>query len=188
MDRFLNALKAHAQALDRAQGQPRFAVAASVDPARYAARVTLQPEGVLTGWLPVLSPWVGAGWGMACPPRPGDQVLVVAQEGDADNGVIVGGSFSDRARAPGAAVGELWLVHESGSFVKLANDGTVRVRGDLHVEGNVLVSGDIDDGVGALSRLRDIYNEHVHPDAHGGNTGLPVPRDGYDGSSGGGAA
>jgi len=58
MDRFLNVLKAHASALDRAQGQPRFALVASVDPARYAARVTLQPEGVLTGWLPILAPWV----------------------------------------------------------------------------------------------------------------------------------
>ena len=51
MDRFLNAVKAHAGALDRGQGQPRFATVASVDPARYAARVSLQPEGVLTGWV-----------------------------------------------------------------------------------------------------------------------------------------
>jgi phage baseplate assembly protein gpV len=184
MDRFLNALKAHAQALDRAQGQPRFAVVASVDPSRYAARVNLQPEGVLTGWLPILTGWVGAGWGMACPPSPGDQVLVVAQEGDADNGVIVGGSYSDAARPPPAPPGELWLVHTSGSFLKLLNDGTVHIQGEtylqgnLHVTGNVLVSGDIDDGDGALSRLRNNYNSHVHPDPQGGNTSPPVPRDG----------
>ncbi|MCW3477646.1 phage baseplate assembly protein V [Limobrevibacterium gyesilva] len=182
MDRFLNALKAHAQALDRAQAQPRFALVASVDPARYAARVTLQPEGVLTGWLPILSPWIGAGWGMVCPPRPGDQVLVVAQEGDADNGVIVGGSFSDAARAPAAPVGELWLVHASGSFVKLQNDGTVRVQGNLHVDGNVFVQGDIEDRHGALARLRDRYNIHTHPDPQGGSTSLPVPRDADEGA------
>ena len=68
MDRFLNIVKAHAAALDRAQGQPRFGLVASVDPQRYAVRVSLQPEGVLSGWLPVLSQWVGAGWGIACLP------------------------------------------------------------------------------------------------------------------------
>jgi len=177
MDRFLNVLKAHASALDRAQGQPRFALVASVDPARYAARVTLQPEGVLTGWLPILAPWVGAGWGTVCPPNPGDQVLVVAQEGDADNGVIVGRSFSDQARAPQAPVGELWMVHASGSFLKLLNDGTVRVQGDLHVVGNILASGDVSDGAGALSRLRGHYDAHTHSDPQGGSSSQPSPQD-----------
>ena len=77
MDRFLNAIKASAAAMDRAGAQPRFAVVTSVDPTRPAVRVALQPEGVITGWLPVLSPWIGAGWGMSCPPSPGDQVFEV---------------------------------------------------------------------------------------------------------------
>ena len=156
LDRFMNVMKAHAGGLDRAQGQARFAVVTSVDPVRYAARVRLQPEGVLTGWLPILTPWVGAGWGMVCPPRPGDQVMVIAQEGDAQNGVIVGASFSDVARAPAAAVGELWLVHGSGAFLRLANDGTVRIGGDLHVD------GDVYDRTGSLARLRGHYNQHTH--------------------------
>jgi hypothetical protein len=157
MDRFLNALKAHAAALDRRQGQPRFATVASVDPARYAARVSLQPEGVLTGWLPILTPWVGAGWGLVCPPSPGDQVLVLAQEGDGEHGVIAGGSFSDQARPPAAPPGELWLVHRSGSFLKLISDGTVQVNGDLHV------AGDVYDRHGSLAQLRTVYDEHTHP-------------------------
>jgi phage baseplate assembly protein gpV len=177
MDRLLNALKAHASALDRAQGQPRFALVVSVDPTRYAARVALQPEGVLTGWLPILSPWIGAGWGVACPPSPGDQVLVLAQEGDADNGVIVGGSFSDVARCPGAPPGELWLIHASGSFVKLLNDGTVQLQGDLHVTGNIYATGDVTDGHGALSKLRSDYDAHTHSVPQGGSTSLPSPQD-----------
>jgi len=176
MDRFLNAMKAHASALDRAQGQPRFALVVSVDPARYAARVALQPEGVLTGWLPILSPWIGAGWGMTCPPNPGDQVLVLAQEGDGDNGVIVGGSFSDAARSPDGPPGELWLVHSSGSFVKLLNDGTVQVQGDLHVAGNIYATGNVSDGHGTLSQLRGDYDVHTHADPQGGNTGPPTPQ------------
>lgn len=166
MDRFLNALKAHAGALDQAQGQPRFGTVSSVDPSAATARVLLQPEGVLTGWLPVLSPWIGAGWGLACPPLPGDQVFVLPQEGDAEHGVIVGRAYSDAQRAPVAPAGELWLVHRSGSFVKLQNDGTVQVSGDLHV------AGDVYDRHGSLDRLRQHYDGHVH-----GASPTPTPQD-----------
>jgi hypothetical protein len=165
VQRFLNALKAQAGALDAARGQPRFATVVSVDPARHAARVALQPEGVISGWLPVLSPWVGAGWGMAVPPQPGQQVLVLPQDGEGEHGVVVGAAWSDASASPGAPVGEIWLVHQSGSFVKLQNDGTVRVGGDLYV------SGDIYDRHGSFDRLRENYNSHTHPDPQGGATG-----------------
>ena len=166
MERFLNALKAHAGALDQSIGQPRFAIVTSVDPASATARVQLQPEAILTGWLPVLSTWVGAGWGMVCPPSPGDQVLVLPQEGDAEHGVIVGRAFSDAQRPPAAPVGELWLVHKSGSFLKLTNDGTIQIQGDLHV------NGDVYDRRGSLDRLRQHYNAHTH-----GGGAAPTPQD-----------
>jgi hypothetical protein len=169
MQRFLNAVKAHAAALDHGAGQPRFGLVTSVDASRYAARVALQPEGVITGWLPIASPWVGAGWGLVCPPAPGDQVLVVPQEGNAEHGVVIAGSFSDAARPPqGAPPGEFWLVHKSGSFLKLANDGTVRINGDLHV------AGDVYDRAGSLSRLRGHYDQHTHP---GSANTPPSPQD-----------
>jgi phage baseplate assembly protein gpV len=157
MQRFLNALKAQAGAMDAAQGQPRFGLVASVDPNQSTACVQLQPEGVLTGWLPILSPWVGAGWGMVCLPSPGDQVLVIPQEGDAQQGVVIACAYSGNAPPPVAQVGEFWLVHQSGSFIKLLNDGTVQINGDLHVNGNVY------DSHGSLAELRAHYDEHVHP-------------------------
>jgi len=167
----LNALKAHSAGQDASVGQPRIGVVTSVDASRGTARVQLQPDGVLTGWLPVLSPWVGAGWGMSCPPAPGDQVLVLPQEGDAEHGVIAGRAWSAAAPGPETPVGELWLTHRSGSYLRLVNDGTVRVRGDLHVEGDVF------DRVGALDRLRQVYNRHTHTDPQGGRTGPSSPRD-----------
>src|SRR5713226_7811857 len=100
MDRLIIALKAHAGGLDAGQGQPRFGTVTSFDPNTYAARVTLQPEGVLSGWLPVLSAWIGPGWGLVAPPSVGDQVLVLPHEGHADHGIIVGGAYSDRSRPP----------------------------------------------------------------------------------------
>lgn len=167
MERILNLIKQQAGALDQSGGQPRFGTVQSVNPAMATARVTLQPEGVLTGWLPILSLWTGAGWGMCCPPSPGDQVLVVAQEGDAEHSVIVGCAYSNTHQSPNAPVGELWLVHKTGSFIKLQNDGTIRMQGDLHV------AGDVYDQHGALSRLRNHYNEHTHTDSRGAATSRP---------------
>ena len=171
MDRLLNALKAQSGAQDATAGQTRFGVVTSVDPDAGTVRVTLQPEGVLSGWLPLLSPWVGAGWGMSCPPSPGDQVMVLPQEGDAEHGLVVARAWSKGAAAPATPVGELWLTHKSGSFIRLLNDGTVAVRGDLHVD------GDVYDRHGSLAQLRDHYNGHRHGDPQGGTTTLPDEKD-----------
>lgn len=194
MERFLNAIKAQSGAMDRTAGQPRFGVVSSVDPARPAVRVMLQPENVLTGWLPVLSPWVGAGWGLSCPPSPGDQVFVLAQEGDSEHGVVVGRAWSDTARTPQAPAGELWLVHQTGSYLKLMTDGTIRLQGNTFIVGNLAVAGsiittatgpgtgnvsiagdisatgEVSDGHGTVATLRGHYNGHVHSDPQGGVT------------------
>ena len=171
MDRFLNIIKAHANTLDSMRGQPRFGTVTSTDCGTYTARVMLQPEGVLSGWLPILTPWVGAGWGVVCPPAPGDQVMVLAQEGKADQGVIIGAAFSTVRAPPDVPLGELWLVHGSGSFIRLQNDGTIRINGDVHV------SGELYDRYGSLSALRAHYDEHVHTDSRGGTTTPPTPQD-----------
>ena len=107
---------------------------------------------------------------MVCLPSPGDQVLVVPQEGDVEQGVVIGGIFSTKQTPPIAPAGEFWLVHASGSSLKLCNDGTVRVHGDLHV------SGDVYDGIGPLSRLRTHYNNHTHSMKSNGTT-TPIPTD-----------
>ncbi len=166
MEAFFNAIKAQSGAMDQTTGQARFGIVTSVDPGNATARVTLQPEGVRSGWLPILSPFVGAGWGLVCPPAPGDQVLVIPQEGDAEHGIIVGRAYSDTARPPAAPAGEFWLVHKSGSFIKLMNDGTVQVKGDLHVDGDII------DRHGSLAQMRGHYNTHRH-----GSGALPSPQD-----------
>jgi hypothetical protein len=170
--RFLNSLKAQAGSLDLATGRPRFGTVVSVDPARHAAKVSLQPEGVTTGWLPVLSPWVGAGWGICVPPMNGQQVLVLPQDGEGEHGVIVGTAWSDVSATPGAPVGELWLVHQSGSFIKLVGNGTVQINGTVDIAGDLNVTGNIYDRFGSMDRLRGNYNIHTHPDPQGGDSGI----------------
>jgi hypothetical protein len=157
--------------LNSSLGQPRLAVVASSDPQTAAARVLLQPENVLTGWLPVLSLWTGAGWGVACPPSPGDQVLVLPQEGDSQHGLIVGRLFSNSVRPPVTQVGEITLRHQSGSSISLLNSGSVVINGDLHV------TGDIYDLHGSLTKLRNDYNVHIHYTSGGQQTSPPVPLD-----------
>ena len=154
--RLSNVIKSHAANLDRSVGQAKFGTVTSVNANDGTARVLIQPEAVLSGWLPVLSQWVGNGWGLVCPPTPGDQVLLVPQEGDIEQGIIIGRVFSRKQPPPAAPPGEFWIVHESGSFLKLCNDGTIRVQGDLHV------AGDVYDRHGALSGLRAHYNSHTH--------------------------
>jgi phage baseplate assembly protein gpV len=129
--------------MDAGTGQPRFAEITSFDKDTHTAKVTLQPEGVQTGWLPILASGIGAGWGVIASPAIGDQVFVIPQEGNAEHGVIVGRCFSDQQRPPAAPSGEIWMVHSSGSFIKLTNDGTVQIKGDLHVEGKVISTDEV---------------------------------------------
>jgi phage baseplate assembly protein gpV len=171
IERLSNAIKSHAAGLDQSTGQIKFGTITSVNPQNATARVLIQPDGVLSGWLPVLSQWVGSGWGLVCPPSPGDQVLVVPQEGDVEQGIIIGRSFSNKQLPPNVPGGEFWLVHQSGSFFKLCNDGTIRMAGDLHVQ------GDVYDRHGSLSGLRTHYNSHTHTMASNTTTSLPTPLD-----------
>lgn len=177
MDQFWNMVKARAAGLDSQGGVARFGLVSSFDPNAYAARVLIQPENVLSGWLPIISPWVGAGWGMAAPLTPGTQVLVLAQEGDAEHGVVLGAVWSAVDTPMPATAGELWLRHQSGSFVKLLNDGTIGVQASVvKIAGDLVVTGNISDQNGAhgtLAALRNAYDQHQHVDSKGGTTSVP---------------
>ncbi|HEY0123857.1 MAG TPA: phage baseplate assembly protein V [Rhizobium sp.] len=170
-DRLSNAIKSHAAVLDQSVGQAKFGTVTSVNNKNATARVLIQPESVLSGWLPVLSQWVGSGWGMVCSLSPGDQVLLIPQEGDVEQGVIIGRSFSKKQMPPVVPGGEFWLTHKSGGFLKLCNDGTIQVHGDLHVQ------GDVYDRHGPLSGLRTHYNSHTHSGSFNGTTSTPTPQD-----------
>jgi hypothetical protein len=166
LNRLVNAIKLHSNSLDSRRGEARFGTIASVDPSKALARVNIQPGGVLTGWLPVLSPWIGSSWGMTCPLSAGDQVFVIPQEGDADHGVVIGGIYSNVQQTPIAQPGELWLVHRTGSSIRLCNDGTIQIAGNLHVQGEVF------DRLGPMSLIRTTLNSHTHLDSRGGQTSV----------------
>ena len=158
-------------------------------------KVTIQPEGVQSDWLPLMSSTVGNGWGMVHIPPNGTQVLLLPDTGDHESYVVLGSTWNDQDAAPSAAQGEVWLVHSSGSFVKLTNDGKVSIQdqggcsltfqnnGTATLVGTLQVTGDIIDVNGAhgsVNTLRSAYNAHHHTGVQtgGGTTNTtdhPVP-------------
>lgn len=171
MERLIAAMRRQADSLDRKSGQTRFGVVSSTDPTHGSVRVVLKPEDILTGWLPVLTSWCGGGWGIVCLPAPGDQVIIQPMEGDIENGVVIGRVFSDVHPPPAAPLGELWLVHSRGQAIKLKNDGTIVIEGDL------IVNGAIRDNHGFLDSIRQSFNHHRHVDSRGGLTSPPDLQD-----------
>lgn len=124
-NRLRNHMRQEAQRATADLTLPRAGVVTNYDPARHSARVMLQPEGIMTGYLPVVEPWVGNGWGMFAPPSPGQVVNVHFHQGGKEAGYIVGGFYSAKTKPLSVPAGEFWLVHKSGSFLKFHNDGSV---------------------------------------------------------------
>jgi phage baseplate assembly protein gpV len=195
MSGLAEALRYHAAVLDAARPQPRFATVQSVDAQRHLAKVTIQPEGVLSGWLPILGMGGGGGWGLICPPAIGAQVVVVPLDGDHESWAVLGAAWSlvNPPAAPVAYVkpGEAAIVSVSGAYIRLSADGsvtvsavgnvTVKATGDVSVQaaGSIaLVAPHVTGGGGAALPLctSEVWNyivNHTHGDAQGGSTSPP---------------
>jgi phage baseplate assembly protein gpV len=127
MNRLLNVMRMQAQMQAGGSAQTRIGIVDSYDPANYCAKVRIQPEDTVTGWLPVLSPWVGNGWGFFAPPSVGDLVEIQYQEDDFNAGFVCQRFYNDSARPLPVVPGEFWLVHQSGSCLKFHNDGSIEM-------------------------------------------------------------
>lgn len=136
MSGLLNAMRQQAQMAGQDRAASRMGIVSGYNPSNYCAKVRLMPEDVETGWLPIASMWVGAGWGMFSPPMLGEVVEVCFQEDDVDAGYIGHRLFHDAARPLSVPSGEFWLVHKSGSLLKFHNDGSV----ELHTAQNLNAS------------------------------------------------
>ena len=136
MGRMINVMRAQADMAGSGRASVRLAIVSSYDPDNYCAKVRIQPEDTETGWLPVVSPWVGNGWGVFAPPTVGDLVEVQFQEDDFEAGFICQRFFNDSDRPLSVNSGEFWLVHQSGSFLKFHNDGTV----ELNTQSNLIAT------------------------------------------------
>ncbi|UQV43454.1 hypothetical protein KIV45_15920 [Janthinobacterium lividum] len=130
----LNAMRQQAQAALGDVALPSTGIVRSYDPVKYAVRLELQPQGNMTGWIPLLTPWVGNGWGMFCPPTIGDLVEVTFLNGDINSGVAGLRAFNDQDLPLPVPSGEFWLVHAAGALLKLNNDGKVLINSQIEID------------------------------------------------------
>lgn len=103
-------------------------IVTSYDPKKHLAKVTFQPEGQESGWLPIETGHIGEGYGILIGLQPGgggvlpkgapgggenqnqgDQVIVRFQEGDFEGGKIVQRVHSDQDKPPEVASGEIMI-------------------------------------------------------------------------------
>ena len=152
-----NAMKANAQMVAQSKASTRHGTVSSYDPGAYAVKVTLQPDGVTTGWLPLKSIWIGNSWGLMCGPSIGDAVEIDYQEGNSGVGSVGMRFFNDQDRPLPCPSGDFWLVHKSGSSLKFNGDGSVELvaKADL----NAKVGGNLNatvDGSAAITAIGDM--------------------------------
>ena len=121
----MNQMRRAAQEAAQSQAVTRHGTISSYDPDNHAVKVELQPDGTLTGWIPLKTIWAGNGWGMFFAPAIGTAVEVDFQEADGGVGSAGLSFFNDVERPLSVPSGEAWLVHKSGASVKLTNDGAI---------------------------------------------------------------
>jgi len=130
---------------------------------------------IQTWWIQIMSLWVGNGWGLFCTPTLGANCIVLFQDGSYQSPIGAIPIFNDISRGLNVPSGECWLVHQTGSYIKLTNDGGISINS------NSTKLGNLHDGVLhnlVTDALISLFNNHVHSDSQGGTTGVPtVPLD-----------
>jgi hypothetical protein len=155
MNRLSNALKRDASTMDAMKGQTRFGIVESYDPNTYAVKVMIQPDGVLSGWLPLPAVSVGSNTVVAGP-NIGDQVSLSAVEGAGEQLIVMGRHFDVMNTPPispatGTPVqsGEVGMFGADGSYIHLTGGnifaacGTLTLTGSLALTGQITATGSI---------------------------------------------
>lgn len=120
MDRVLNRMKLEATRATATNAEWSVGTVSSFDGGGMA-KVQLQPEDTITGWLPINT----ASLGMNCGPRVGASCLVHFQNGDREAGIILGFFYTDVETPPAAAEDEIIIATVFGQTLKFLKDGTV---------------------------------------------------------------
>ena len=195
MQRLIDAIKRHAVGNDAAIAQSRFGIVSSVD--GHSVKVLIQPEGVLSGWMPVPSFGVN-GVAIVNPPSLGDQVVVDFAHGDHEQPYVSGRIYSDADPVPSSPVdqqplkpgefgiigADFYIIAQGGqmtlqSATKIKFDApAIELTGEVTLSGTaagstgkLVAKGDISDANGdhgTVADLRGDYNDHAHTDVQTG--------------------
>lgn len=193
MNHLMNMMAMRSSMAQSAFTGTRQGVITAYDPVEYAIKVTLQPTGEETGWIPLGTPWAGAGWGFAAGPMIGAEVEINFDSGTVGVGMAGSQFYNNEDRCPGPPSGEFWIVHQSGSLLKFLNSGEILVGaetkitysapehhftgGDVTIDENLTVIKDIFDkngAFGSVNNIRTVYNGHTHHEnGEGSDTNEP---------------
>lgn len=154
-----NVMRLQAMLQQSGRAQTSYGIVSSYDPDRYCAKVKLKSAGKESGWLPIGTPWAGNGWGVFAPPPIGALVKIEFPEGVVDVGIVTACFFNDEDLPLACPAGEMWIVHQSGSYLKLTNDGKVLLHSTSEVD-----AGQIGQTLHQLvhDAFKDLFNGHTH--------------------------
>src|SRR5580704_15970547 len=125
----------------------RVGVISSYDPATHAVKLTMQPEGIQTGWVSIATDGIGNGFGIYSGPTLGDSVIVAYHEGDKKTPIVIGRLPTNEETPIPTQSGEIIAQSAFDSFIKLLKDGSVTLEdqggGQIKFdgEGNITVTG-----------------------------------------------
>lgn len=112
-------------------------IVTAINSSNYRAKVYIPLLDEETDFIRVSSFYVGQGWGLVSLPHIGQEVVVCFLNGDLNDGIITGFSYSEGSDAPPES-SELRLQHESGSFLLFNKSGDV----EFHASGNMTIKAD----------------------------------------------
>jgi uncharacterized protein involved in type VI secretion and phage assembly len=179
IDKLLNLMKLHSQMATSGVAYSRYGTITNYDPDNYKVRVIIEPQDTedstksITGWLPLMSAFVGPEWGMFAPPTIGAICAVHFSEGSFLSPFVSMLGFNNKNRPLSVQSDEFWIVHKSGSFLKFTNDGNVSISSSQTVNitaetANIDAENvNLGDTSGALEALLNetaqaVYNTHTH--------------------------
>jgi len=160
----------HSSKQNESYGITKYALLKEYDPEHNVCKVAWYDaneddyETLISGWLPLVIPFLGKGddsraddgnaWGIVCPPNINQPVIVISQHGDFNNGLVIGGTYSEKTPVPKiddkfAQDGEYLIIHKKGepgkqSYIFIQNDGDITIFANhdlnLHAERNINIS------------------------------------------------
>ena len=111
---------------------PTCGVVTSYDPKKHAVKVTHQPDGNESGWMPILCAAAGKKLSAVHGPSAGDQAIIGYLNGDRESPFIMGFIHSDQDPPPEAKSGETIVQHtqnpgqnQTRTTYKVDKDGVV---------------------------------------------------------------
>jgi phage baseplate assembly protein gpV len=134
-DDLMNAVRREIERQLNGRYNTRVGLVTAYDPNTHSAKVMIKPDNTETGWVPNITSHIGNGFGILSGLTPGDgkatgdQVVVLFQEGDLEQGGIVHRLFSDKEKPPPVQSGEILVKHEKGGSFYFDKNGKITITG-----------------------------------------------------------